>query len=74
MIISLFKYSFDYSKSLEKGRFKIIDPSCRITSGEILNGTKFIGKRFSLRLMKRDQKLERIDTSNITRIIVDFNH
>ncbi|MGA1841442.1 MAG: SpoIIE family protein phosphatase [bacterium] len=74
MIISLFKYSLDYDRSLEKEHFKIIDPSCRITSGEILNGTKFIGKRFSLGLMRRDQKLERIDTGNITRIVIDFNH
>jgi serine phosphatase RsbU (regulator of sigma subunit) len=74
VIICLSKYNFDYDKSLEKGRFKIIDPSCRITSGEILKGIKLIGRRFSLELMKKGQKLEKIDTSNVTRIIVNFNN
>ncbi len=74
LVISLFQYRLDFDNSIKKEPFKVIDPSVKIGLTDMLKGNKFINSRFSLELIKRERTLERIDTSNIARIIVCFNN
>ncbi|MGA1844860.1 MAG: SpoIIE family protein phosphatase [bacterium] len=74
MVVSLLKFNSDFDDSMKKGKVQTADPSVDMVFKNMLQGTRYVGRHFWVDMIKREKRLEALDTSNIARIVVDFHH